>query len=258
MTTTGPPMPPPTPMTPPTDVAAIPPKQSTWPMVIGIIAIILGSLAALGGCFGLVSSLFLDQFMSLVPQGEAEEMTSALDGLKPALIISGALTMVLAIVLLIGGIGLLRRRAWGRSTCLTWAGLKMALVVGNSVLSYIVQQAQFQAMAEDPNMAGSMPGFLPALMQALGVVGLVIGLLWGWALPIFVLVWFSGSTIKAEIARGLSMAQLQKTGSPECVVTLTHRCGPHEQPGPRASEASERENEGSIQVARVIATGVRE
>ena len=201
MTTTGPQMPPPTPIVPPTDAGAIPPKPSSWPMVIGVIATILGSLAVLGGCFGLVSSLFLDQFMSLVPQSEAAEMTSALDGLKPALIISGALTMVLAIVLLIGGIGLLRRRAWGRSTCLTWAGLKMVLVVGNSVLSYIVQQAQFQAMAEDPNMAGNMPGFLPALMQAMGAVGLVIGLIWGWALPIFMLIWFSRRKIKAEIAQ---------------------------------------------------------
>ena len=201
MTTTGPQIPPPTPMTTPTVAGAIPPKPSSWPMVIGVIAIIFGSLATLGGCFGLVSSLFLDQFMSLVPQGEAEEMTSALDGLKPALIISGALTMVLAIVLLIGGIGLLRRRAWGRSTCLTWAVLKIVLVVGGSVLSYIVQQAQFQAMAEDPNMAGSMPGFLPALMQAMGVVGLVVGVLWGWALPIFMLIWFSRRKIKVETAQ---------------------------------------------------------
>ncbi len=201
MTTAEPPMPPPTPMTPPTDAEAIPPRKSTWPMVIGIIGTILGSMAALGGCFGLVSSLFLDQFMSLVPQGEAAEMTSALDGLKPALIISGALTMVLAIVLLIGGIGLLRRRAWGRSTCLTWAGLKMVLVVCNSVLSYMVQQAQFQAMAEDPNMAGSMPGFLPALMQAMGAVGLIFSLVWGWALPIFMLIWFSRRKIKAEVAQ---------------------------------------------------------
>ncbi len=201
MTTTGPQIPPPTPLTPPTDGGAIPPKPASWPTVIGVIAIIFGSLATLGGCFGLVSSLFLDQFMSLVPQGEAEEMTSALDGLKPALIISGALTMVLAIVVLIGGIGLLRRRAWGRSTCLTWAGLKIVLVVGNSVLSYIVQQSQFQAMAEDLNMAGSMPGFLPALMQAMGVVGLVVGLLWGWALPVFMLIWFSRRKIKAEIAQ---------------------------------------------------------
>ena len=53
MTTTGPPMPPPTPMTPPTDAGAIPPKPSAWPMVIGVIAIILGSLATLQGCMGL-------------------------------------------------------------------------------------------------------------------------------------------------------------------------------------------------------------
>lgn len=201
MTTAEPPMPPPTPMTPPTDAGAIPPRRSTWPMVIGIIATILGSLAALGGCFGIGSSLFLDQFMSLVPQGEDAEMTSAMQGLKPAMIISASLTMVVAIVLLIGGIGLLRRRAWGRRTCMTWAGLKMVLVVCNSVLSYIFQQAQFQAMVEDPNMAGNMPGFLPALMQAMGAVGLVFGLIWGWALPIFMLIWFSRRKIKAEVAQ---------------------------------------------------------
>ncbi|MEE9128565.1 MAG: hypothetical protein V3T84_00995 [Phycisphaerales bacterium] len=201
MTTTGPQMPRPTPMTPPTDAGAIPPKPSSWPMVIGVIAIVFGSLATLGGCFGLGSSLFIDQFMSLMPQGEDSELTSAMQGLKPVMIISASLTMVLAIVLLIGGIGVLRCRAWGRSTCLTWAGLKMVLVVCNSVLSYVLQQAQFQAMAEDPNMAGSMPGFLPALMQAMGAVGLVVGLLWGWALPVFMLIWFSRRKIKAEVAQ---------------------------------------------------------
>ena len=53
MTTTGPQMPPPSPLTPPTDAGAIPPKRSAWPMVIGVIAIIFGSLATLQGCMGL-------------------------------------------------------------------------------------------------------------------------------------------------------------------------------------------------------------
>ena len=62
MTTTGPQIPPSTPIVVPTDAGAIPPRKSTWPMVIGVIAIIFGSLAALGGCMGLGSSAMFGQF----------------------------------------------------------------------------------------------------------------------------------------------------------------------------------------------------
>ncbi len=204
MTTTGPPMPPPTPMTPPTDAAAIPPKQSTWPTVIGIIAIIFGSLATLGGCMGLGWPLVAGLFTSVMPEDQAEMMNTT-EPLMPLMMISGGLTMVIAIVLLIGGIGLTKRSPGSPKTCRIWAGLKLLLVVYTSILGYLVQQAQMEAMQQmledDPNASAAMPGFFGTMMDIIGPLTLVFGIIWGWALPIFMLIWFSRRKIKAEIAQ---------------------------------------------------------
>ncbi|MEE8155226.1 MAG: hypothetical protein V3T53_09775 [Phycisphaerales bacterium] len=204
MTTTGPQVPPPTPITPPTDAGAIPTRQSTWPTVIGVIAIIFGSLATLQGCIGLGSSAMFGLFASAMPEEQAGLM-DATKSLTPLIMISGGLTMAIAIVLLIGGIGLTRRSPRGPKTCRIWAGLKMLIVVYGSIIGYLVQQAQMEAMQrmleDNPNTATAMPGFFGPLMAILGPLTLVFGIVWGWALPIFMLIWFSRRKIKAEVAQ---------------------------------------------------------
>ena len=201
MTTTGPQMPPPTPMTPPTDFH---PKPSSWPMVIGVIAIVFGSLAALGGCMGLGWPLVAGLFTSVMPEEQAE-MMDATTALMPLMMVSSGLGMPVAIVLLIGGIGLTKRKAGSPKTCKIWAGLKMLLVVYSSIVAYLVQQAQMEAMQrmleEDPNASAAMPGFFGTFMAIIAPLTLVFGILWGWALPIFMLIWFSRRKIKAEIAQ---------------------------------------------------------
>ncbi len=203
MTTTGPQMPPPTPMTPPTDAGAIQPRKSTWPMVIGIIAIILGSLATLQGCMGLGWPALAGLFTSALSEEQAG-MMDATKSLTPLMMISSGLTMAIAIVLLIGGIGLTKRSPRSPKTCRIWAGLKMLLVVYSSIVAYLVQQAQMEAMQrmleEDPNAPAAMVGFFGTLMAIIGPVIFVFAIVWGWALPIFMLVWFSRRKIKAEVA----------------------------------------------------------
>lgn len=204
MTTCGPQIPPPTPVSPPTDAGAIPPKPSSWPMVIGVIAIICGSLATLQGCIGLGSSALFGLFASAMPEEQAG-MMDATESLTPLIMISGGLKMAIAIVLLIGGIGLTRRSTRGPKTCRIWAGLKMFIVVYSSIIGYLVQQAQMEAMQrmleEDPNTAAAIPGFFGTFMAILGPLTLVLGIVWGWILPIFMLIWFSRRKIKAEIAQ---------------------------------------------------------
>ena len=204
MTTTGPQMPPPTPMTPPTDAGAIQPKASAWPMVIGVIAIILGSLATLQGCMGLGWPALAALFTSAMPEEQAE-MMDATKAFAPLIMISSGLTMAIAIVLLIGGIGLTKRSPWSPKTCKIWAGLKMLLVVYSSIVTFLSTQAQMEAiqrmLEEDPNTAGVMPGFFGTLMAIIGPVILVFAIVWGWALPIFMLIWFSRRKIKAEVAQ---------------------------------------------------------
>ena len=204
MTTIEPQMPPPTPIVPPTDAGAIQPRKSTWPMVIGIIAIILGSLATLRGCMSIGSSAMFGLFASAMPEEQAE-MMEATKAFAPLIMISSGLTMAIAIVLLIGGIGLTKRNPRSPKTCKIWAGLKMVLVVYSSIVTFLSTQAQIEAMQrmleEDPNTAGMMPGFFGTLMAIIGPVILVFAIVWGWALPIFMLIWFSRRKIKAEVAQ---------------------------------------------------------
>lgn len=204
MTTTGPQMPPPTPMTPPTAAGASPPRKSTWPMVLGIIAIILGSLATLRGCMSIGSSAMFGLFASAMPEEQAE-MMEATKGFAPLIMISSGLIMAIAIILLIGGIGLTKRSPWSPKTCKIWAGLKMLLVVYSSIVTFLSTQAQMEAMQrmleEDPNAPAAMSGFFGTLMAIIGPVIFVFAIVWGWALPIFMLIWFSRRKIKAEIAQ---------------------------------------------------------
>ncbi len=196
-------LPPPALMTPPVDPGEIPHPPSAWPMVIGVIAIIFGSLAILQGCVGAVSSLFMSSLSAIVPAEQAA-VYDAMEDLKPWMIMGAVLTLALGILQLVAGIGLVRRRSWSPTACMVWAGIKMMFVVGNTILADMAQQAQFEAMQEmmqqDPNMPAGASAMMDSFMQVFGVFAIVVGILWGWALPIFLLSWFSRSKIKAEVA----------------------------------------------------------
>ena len=178
-------------------------KPSAWPMVVGVIAIIFGAMGALGGCFGAISPLFFRVIAAAVPEDQPTGLEFMADWTAWIVLVSG-LGLVIALLLLVGGIGVVGRHAWGPKTCLVWAGVKMIFVVFNSVVGYFVQQAQFEAMqemmAQDPNTPANMPGMMGAIMPALAALGAVIGFIWGWALPLFMLIWFSRGRIRTEVA----------------------------------------------------------
>lgn len=172
-------------------------------MVIGVITIVFGALAAMQGCISATSIPFVGWFSSRLPS-EQSSMFEGLAGYTPWLIASATLTSAFGGVLLAAGIGLVKRRGWGRTACMVWAVPKMLFVIINSVLTHLVQQTQFEAMqdmlAQDPNIPAAMPGIMSGVMQAFGVVAVLLGILWGWALPVFVLIWFSRGKIKDEVS----------------------------------------------------------
>ncbi len=188
-------------ITPPSDPGEVPP--STWPTVIGVITIVFGGLGALGGCFGAFAPFFIGMMQSMVP----EDQVTGLEGMMDwgvwmvALAMAG---MLMAVLLLVAGIGITKRHAWGPKTALVWAPLKMIFVVLNSVVAYQIQIAQFEAMQEamanDPNVPAGMGAFRGSMMQALGIFGVLISVLWGWALPVFLFIWFSRKKIRTETA----------------------------------------------------------
>jgi hypothetical protein len=103
------------------------------------------------------------------------------------------ITLPVAVLLLVAGVGIVQRRRWGLKATMAWAVVKIVVVVVTSIGGYMVMREQLRAMAR------SGPTTMPTgFMETMQFAGVVVGILWGWALPIFMLVWFSRAKIKAE------------------------------------------------------------
>lgn len=174
-------------------------KPTQWPKVIGVIATVFGALGAVGGCFGGLMMMLMpamhEALKEVVPAGQPTGL-EGLQELGPQMVVLSGVAVVIAGLLLIGGIGLMRRRAWAVPVCITWAVVKILFVVVNSYNGMIIQTRQLEMMEQDPNMplTGDIAGIL-------GVMSMIFGLLWGWALPIFLLIWLGRKTSRAEVAR---------------------------------------------------------
>ena len=196
--TGGVPAPATTPPTLPAELVASP-RPTGWPMVIGVIAIVIGALGALGGLCGAASPWFAGFIMNQMPEAQrgAIEVTQKWWGWTvTAYLVSTAV----AILLLVAGAGLVRRRAWARRTCINWAVLKMLLVVATTAMSYPIARETSEVTLRPSASAPSTPVNVQQFAELGMIVGLTFGLLWGWALPVFLLIWFARGKIRNEVA----------------------------------------------------------
>lgn len=180
---------------PPTEpgLVEMPRGPSVWPRVVGIIAIVLGAGGILGGLYGALSPLMLDAMASMMPQGQ--EMVAAAKELGGWTVAISLASVVLAGVLLAGGIGLVKRRRWSVSIIRIWALVRLLLVMANAVLTYQMTKGQFEMMSQQQPGGPPMPA---GIGQGFAAIGVAVGVVWGWAFPVFVLIWLARGKIKAE------------------------------------------------------------
>ena len=188
------------PAAPPTSAVPLPPaaNSAVWPTVLGVIAIVFGGFGVLAGLWGALAPIVMRSFDVALPSGV--HVTEVMSGWEEwTLPLSAAATM-LAAMLLAGGVGLAQRRPWGRNLLVYWAPLRMILAVANGVLVWRVQQEmlQVQAMAWTSS-APSGPAGGSMAVKAFSVLSLALALLWGAALPVFVLIWFARPTIREQV-----------------------------------------------------------
>jgi len=185
------------PVVPPTQAGQmyIPTQPSKWPTVIGIIAIVFGVLGALGGIWGAITSIFMDKMMFMTPPGQRDHIVDSMREMSGLTIVGGLLSMFAAVLLFVAGVGLVKCRPWSGKLCNTWAFLKIVVLIFSTYVGYMTQQAMMEAMIQNnPNMAAN-PG-----MMIGASIGVFIGLVWGLALPVFMLIWFSRAKVKQEVA----------------------------------------------------------
>lgn len=178
---------------PPTERFVPPPapKAPVWPTVIGVIAIVYGGLNILCGLFGMLSSEMFSGFGGSPSAASSPE----LEGLRPSTIVMGVISTALMAVLVVIGIGILRRQRWSMTAARAWAVAEIVASLVGMVVGYKAQQAVAAGMAAGPG--GGPP---PAMMAGMMMVGMVVGLIVACSLPIFLLIWFGRAKIKAEVA----------------------------------------------------------
>ncbi len=176
---------------------------SQWPTVIGVLAIIFGAFEVLGGCVGIVSPWVMSAMAAALPEEQSLGMAAMVEWGR-WMVASSLAGLGIGVLLLLGGVNLMRRRPRGRTMCMTWALLRIPVVVLGLAVGYLMQRDHLVAMQEmfasDPSVPAAMSAMFGRFMQAGVLAGSVIGLLWGWALPIFMLIWFSRGKIKTEVA----------------------------------------------------------
>lgn len=164
-------------------------ERSKWPMIVGILAIVLGAWGILGAAWQAVALL-------LASRGTMPNQPTPFP--PEYMVPAGVVALGLSILTLACGIGLVRRRRWSVAGLRVWAVLTLLSLVVNAAvtMSYL---PQFLAEVEQQMSAtggGPPPGFMKYMMIAMMAVGFVIGL----TPPVFMLIWFGRQSIRQEVA----------------------------------------------------------
>jgi hypothetical protein len=178
---------------PPT-VSHIEPASPVWPTVIGVISIVFGLLGALQGCGGIVMPFAMNGLTGLMPDDQSKAVFAGMSDHLAWGVAAGVTGMAVGVLLLTAGIGMVQRRRWGVRAHTIWAVLAILQSGVGGVYGFLIQQSQFQAMK-----AGGMPP-TPFPMEAFAAVGVLVGLLFACAYPVFMLVWVFRSVIRDQVA----------------------------------------------------------
>lgn len=181
-------------MAPPSEMGELVPERSKWPTVIGVIGILVASFGLFGGCCGVLSPFLMNFSRSMASSGggmSQEQIDTMMASQPPMLwIIPASLVgMALATLLLIGCIGLARRRAGGVNLCKVWAWINIPWVLISLV---VAAYFQFQVPADAQQMGVGFQYFFLA-------AGACFALTTGVGFPMFMLIWFARPSVKDDV-----------------------------------------------------------
>lgn len=171
----------------------LPPEMPTSvPKVFGIIHI---CYAALGGCVALmgIAGVFFIQFLAQKGGDEFKEMrpiASAYDGLTSYVFIDAGVKILLAVMLLVAGIGLLKRQAWALKLSNIWSVARIVAAVGMMIWGLSEMSGFKDQLSAGKNAQQQR------IQQTTQNVGNVVGIMMVCIYPIVSLVFLSKKRVK--------------------------------------------------------------
>lgn len=194
-----------------TEVPNIPRQKGTWPIVFGIVAIILGLL---GAAF---SSMKTFQFAALksghvtatgnfsvavdgketIDEDIGAEMLELMKKSATSNFWTGVCLTLLAVLLFISGIFLLVQLRIARMLLLVWAFLKMIAGPFSAYLQTNTTRSMMSVM-DDQFALGNAEKYLSFAFTGM----MILNMLWMILFPIILLIWLNREVIKDDIATG--------------------------------------------------------
>jgi hypothetical protein len=175
-------------------------RARRWPLVFGIISAILGGVSALWSAWQLAQSYFMDAMLSGFPGQEA--VLAAHREWRGPMAMVLVPSILLAAMLLYGGILLIRRKPSARPLLLTWSALRVVQGLALAVVTGLMQSESMQAaMAALPNQPGAAAAAAaaPFVGSGMAVFTAMYFAVWAIAWPLVVLIWLTRRTVKADV-----------------------------------------------------------
>ena len=171
-----------------------------WHMPIGTVTIILGVLGVLWGGIRIAQAYMGD--LGSPATGEefdAEALEAVVEKWQPVAVLTGAIYIPVGLILLAGGILLLKRRPLCVPVIRVWAILKLVSIGVNGYFQFLIASDQMAVMFSEGALGSDLP-VVKSISDATVVVVLVLSIIWMSLLPVFLLYWFARARIRTEIA----------------------------------------------------------
>lgn len=189
---------PPTRAAPPTSPGVPHRPKATWPNVLGIVLIVFGVGAALGGVW---SAIGFWAMRLLIPAiDDIPIAAGAMREMQWMMIPLGVAAIAAGVWCAIAGVGLVRRQPWAPRSAAWWALAKIILGVATAGVNVFMQHTMMQAQVSSTGGAGS-PSFMPIFYDVWAVLMFAMYTCWFAALPVFTLLWLRMNSVRAEIAQ---------------------------------------------------------
>ena len=201
----------------------MPSKRSSWPTVLGVIGIVLASLGLLGGFCGLLGGLFMSSFLDMMASSMPEDQRAELVASMPVggyMLVEGIAGLALGLMLLVGSIRLVKRRASCRSMLNTWALVSILYLIASTTYQITVvmpemhekmealQQSMVESEQDSSSTGETAGGDQPAkartdqqrMSEQMGSsIGMGCGIVFNLTWIIIMLVFMNGGKYRAEI-----------------------------------------------------------
>jgi len=151
-----------------------PAAQSSIPKVFGIIHIVYAALGIMLSLATVVALFAAKAFVGNL-EGESNEFNAMFDelgGLMIYIYVDGAVKIILGVVLLIAGIGLLKKKLWAKNISVFWAVARIVAAVGMTILT-MGPAREFQEKMSEAG-GSQQEQFQLALQGAGNIIGVVL------------------------------------------------------------------------------------